>query len=127
MTGKLLIVDDDPDVVELLGLAATGRGYDVHATIDPTETVRLACKWRVDAVLLDLEMSPLGGRDVLVRLKSDRATAAIPVFIITGHCDQRTRSLCLQHGAADVVTKPVDTADLFRRIEAAVRGAAPRP
>lgn len=125
MTRTLLIVDDDPDVVDLLGSMAEARGYDAHGTTDPVQTVPLARKWRVDAVLLDLEMSPLGGRDVLLRLKADRATAAIPVIIVTGLFDEATRSLCLRHGAADVVAKPPDTDDLFRRIDAAIAGAAP--
>jgi DNA-binding response OmpR family regulator len=121
---KMLVVDDDIEIVVLVVAEARARGYDATGTIDPTEVLGRVRAHRNDIVVLDLQMGRHDGRDVLSRLKADAGTALAAVVVISALDDPHTIALCRSYGAADFVIKPFDVAQLFRRIEAVL--ATPR-
>jgi two-component system KDP operon response regulator KdpE len=114
---KLLVVDDDIDVVIVVVAEAKARGFVAIGTMDPTEVPRRLREYRPDVVLLDLRMGSHDGRDVLARIKADTETAGTVVIVISGADDPHTVALCRGYGAADFVRKPFVMEELFRRIE----------
>lgn len=122
---KLVIVDDNDELVAMLVRAAVERGYDATGVADASEGLRRVRALRPDVVLLDLRMPGLDGRDLLARLKSDPSVGETTVIVLTGMSDSHTRELCLAYGAADFVSKPIDLEDLFRRVAALPRRLHP--
>jgi CheY-like chemotaxis protein len=106
---KVLVVDDDEDIVEILSLSLSAyRGWTVETLTSGPATVEV-CRWfQPDAILLDVEMPILDGPGVLAQLRSDPGTAGVPVVFVTGATeptlDARLRAL----GAAAVLPKPFD-------------------
>jgi CheY-like chemotaxis protein len=117
----VLVVDDDPAARELLERVLTKEGYRVHTAPGGAEGLALARRERPAAVVLDALMPGLDGWSVLGALKSDPATADIPVIMATV-VDGHTRGFAL--GAADCVTKPIDW-DRLAVIRRAYRAAEP--
>ncbi|MEK7767957.1 MAG: response regulator [bacterium] len=81
---KVLVVDDDPDITMTLGIYLEGKGYRAASAANGQEALDAVRRQRVDLVLLDLMMPVLDGFETLKRLQGDPATAAIPVFAISG-------------------------------------------
>jgi signal transduction histidine kinase/CheY-like chemotaxis protein len=101
----ILIVDDDPAVVDLLSRNLTRDGYRVRSVMDGREAVRLAKELQPRVITLDVMMPSMDGWSVLTALKADSATHDIPVVMVT-IVDDRQIGFAL--GAADYITKPVD-------------------
>jgi len=116
---RLLIVDDEVELLVLLVREARERGYDATGTIDPSEVLDIVRSRSPSVVLLDLHMPRIDGRDLLAKLTRHPVTPA--VIILTGAIDDFTCELCRSYGAVDIVRKPFDPDDLFRRIDAAAK------
>jgi signal transduction histidine kinase/CheY-like chemotaxis protein len=119
--GKVVVVEDDRRSAELLQLYLLDVGYSVAIARDGAEGLELVRRLDPAAVILDILLPTLSGWDVLARLKSDPATAAIPVLIVS-MVDEQGAGFAL--GAADYLVKPVDRA---RLLDAMARCATPRP
>lgn len=117
MTFKLMVVDDDVHLAEVIVEAANQRGLDAWAVTDPRNVLGAARERQPDVMLLDLGMPAIDGRDLLARLKADAETAGIAIFVVTGWADEYTRALCLDYGAIDFIKKPIDCRRLLERIE----------
>ena len=123
--GHILIVDDDEANVIVLTRILQKAGYErITATTDATSAVRLAGEHMADLVLLDLMMPGVDGFEVLDELKGsagegERERPA--VVVVTGDVGPDARFRALERGAADVVTKPYDIADIVRRVDDAMR------
>jgi two-component system, OmpR family, response regulator len=118
---RLLVVDDDPDILELLGRYFSGHGFKVSRASDGAvmRTV-LACE-PIDLVLLDLG---LPGEDGLELIRYLRAHWSCAVIVITGRGDAVDRVVGLELGADDYVAKPFDLRELLARVRSVLRRAA---
>jgi DNA-binding response OmpR family regulator len=112
---RILVVDDDPTSLALLGEILDPRDYTVTFTTQGLEALTLA-REGVDLVLLDYHLPDLDGLEVCRRLKADRVTAAIPVIFVTADQDTEVEARGLEAGAVDFVTKPYPVEVLRARV-----------
>lgn len=124
MAERILVVDDEPDMVSFLHHALTREGYEVAGAHDAHQGLRQAYEFRPDLILLDIMMPEMDGWDMLGRI---REFSDVPVIMLTavGGTDHKIQGLDL--GADDYVTKPFELRELNARIRAALRRAASPP
>jgi DNA-binding response OmpR family regulator len=103
---RVLVVDDDPSVAEVLSDFFEEEGYDVRTAENGRVALDLFDAWRPNVVLLDLRMPGLSGEDVFLRLRSMSPRAA--VIFVTGADDEIVARRLLRGGATDYVQKPID-------------------
>lgn len=114
--GKVLIVDDDPDIVEHYSIQLRNAGIGVEA-LDSAEGITEKLDQIVpDVLLLDINLPGISGLDVCRALRMSERFEAIPILIITAQTDDQTRLSAFRAGAADVVTKPVIPEELMARV-----------
>ena len=111
----VLIVDDEPANVQVLGEALTGQ-CDVRFTTRADDAVMLAARFNVDLILLDLVMPDRSGFDVLAALKADPACRDTPVIIVTAMSDLLDEEAGLSAGAVDYITKPFNPSIVRARV-----------
>jgi two-component system alkaline phosphatase synthesis response regulator PhoP len=117
---KVLVVDDEADIVELLRYNLRKEGYEVIAAQNGQQALeRMAAK--PDLVILDLMMPVLDGFETVKRLKSDPSTAQIPVIFLTARSGEVDEVLGLELGADDYVQKPISPRKLVARVKAVFR------
>ncbi len=121
---KVLIIDDEEDVRNLIGLRLRRAGYDTVAAADGLEGMRLFYKDRPDLVILDVAMPEMDGWQVLQRL---REVSNVPVLMLTALAQERDKVKGLKGGADDYVTKPFGKEELLARVEAALRRVDMQP
>jgi putative two-component system response regulator len=121
MPAQILVVDDDPAIVELLRRMLTREGYAVVAAADGQQALEQVAAHRPDLVLLDVTMPLMDGFTVCRRLKDNEETALIPVTMLTGLDDQDHRRRGIEAGADDFLTKPIDHVTLRARIRTQLR------
>jgi CheY-like chemotaxis protein len=121
---RILVVDDEEDVVELLRLVLGKKGFEVQAASSGMEGLARAQSTLPDLIVLDIMMREMDGWEVLKLLKLDDRTRAIPVVIVSARVEPKDKIRGLQEGAIDYVTKPFAVRDIVQKIEAAL-GAAP--
>jgi len=122
--GRILIVDDDPQIRRVLKIALTGEGYEVK-DVRSGEDAELALREsRYDLLLLDMNMPGMGGYETCRRV---RATSDIAIVMLTVRNSEQDKIAALDAGADDFVTKPFSTPELLARIRAALRRAPMAP
>ena len=119
---KLLIADDDPQLVRALRITLAAHGYDVIAASDGAEAVTLAAQSHPDIILLDLGMPRLDGMEVIHAL---RGWTRAPIIVVSGRTGSADKIDALDAGADDFVTKPFQVDELLARLRALARRAAP--
>jgi DNA-binding response OmpR family regulator len=119
--GRILVVEDEPDVAELLRYHLCREGYDVVVGASGADALRHARDGRIEAVLLDIMVPQLNGWEVCRRLKQDAETRAIPVIMVTGRVEEGDKVLGFELGADDYVTKPFSPRELVARVRAVLR------
>ncbi|MCW1921383.1 response regulator transcription factor [Luteolibacter arcticus] len=117
---RLLIADDEPDLLRALSQAMREEGYAVDEAADGTEALYKVTEWDYDAVILDVMMPGLDGFEVLRRLREIKRT---PVLMLTARTKVNDRVHGLDAGADDYISKPVDLVELAARVRAIVRRA----
>ena len=123
-TLRVLIVDDEESVAHVYAAYARVRGHSATVAHDGAEALVVATHEQPDAIVLDVAMPKLDGRDVCRALRDDPRTAHIPVVVVSAHGDDPfLRDVLIRLGVFDVQTKPVDLPALFRRLERAVAHA----
>jgi len=120
---QILVVDDDAVSRKILAQLLASAGLQCHECEDGTEALELIRAKQPSLLLLDFDMPGLNGTEVLKSLRSDKdpAIAQIPAIMLTGHGSEESEVRCLQAGADDFVTKPVNAAVLRARIETQLR------
>ena len=120
---EILIVDDDTTSRKVLAQLLATAGYDCHECENGAQALETIRANQPSLVLLDFDMPGLKGTDVLKRLRSDNDTAIaqLPAIMLTGHGSEASEVRCLQAGADDFVTKPINAAVLRARIETQLR------
>lgn len=118
---KLLIADDDEIFQRLVSRIFTVEGWEVAAVADGAAALAAVQKALPDAIILDLNMPGIGGREALAAIRRKAAMNRIPVIIVSGLNSIEEKSEDLRLGADDYVTKPFDPAELLARVESAVK------
>lgn len=106
MRQRILIVDDEMDLRELLGFNFLQAGYTLITASDGAAAIAEAKLWNPAAILLDLNLPGLNGFMVCGRLRQDPATREIPIIVLTADSTDQRRSLALKLGATAYLTKP---------------------
>lgn len=118
---RILIVDDDPGVARALAINLRARRYEVEIAGTGAEALRLAARFRPDAIVLDLGLPDMDGTDVVVGLRGWTPT---PILVLSARQDQADKVTVLDAGADDYITKPFGMDELLARLRAALRRAA---
>ena len=113
---KILIVEDDLDVAEMLNAYFGVQGYDVITVNWGEDGVRTGVTERPDLVILDIRLPDIDGYEVATRLRNDRRTKDIPIIFLTEKRDRADRLHGLELGADDYITKPFDVQELRLRV-----------
>lgn len=114
---KVLVVDDEPDVLALLTLMLKSQGYNVITAIDGQEALEKARKEAPDLILLDVMLPKMDGYKVARMLKFDENFSHIPIILLTAKIQEKDRQTGLEMGANDYMTKPFDTALLLSKVK----------
>ena len=120
----VLVVDDEPTIVEIVARYMERAGYETHQAGDGPEALRLAELHRPDLVVLDLMLPGLDGLEVMRRLH-ERPGRRIAVILLTARGEESDRLVGLRDGADDYVVKPFSPAELVARVDAVLRRVAP--
>jgi DNA-binding response OmpR family regulator len=115
------VVEDEPDVAELIRFNLIKEGYDVTVRRDGADAVRFVREGKPDVVLLDIMVPQLNGWEVCRRLRQDSATRRVPIIMVTGRVDEGDKVLGFELGADDYVTKPFSPRELIARVRAVTR------
>ncbi len=122
---KLLLVEDDPALSELLEFRFENEGYDVRATADGDEALILAAEEVPDLIILDWMIEGTSGIEVCRRLRRDKTTAHVPIIMLTARENEDDRIRGLDTGADDYMTKPFSPRELLARVAAVMRRIRP--
>jgi two-component system, OmpR family, phosphate regulon response regulator PhoB len=122
---KILIVEDDPPLAELLHWHITQAGFDAISTADGEEALLLIEEERPDLVILDWMIESLSGIEVCRRIRRMGEFASLPVIMLTARSAEDDRLRGLETGADDYVTKPFSPAELVMRVKAVLRRSRP--
>jgi DNA-binding response OmpR family regulator len=125
MAQKILIVDDDPDVVELIRLALEDSGYQVLSASNGIDALRKTQTLTPDLILLDLMLPEVNGFTICERLRTERATAQVPILILTALPGHFPRLAGMEAGANDFLNKPFTIETLLSKVDLLLTQACP--
>jgi two-component system KDP operon response regulator KdpE len=118
---RILVVDDEPQLIRVLRTGLTSRGYDVRAAADGLSAFDTFNDWHPDLVITDLGMPNMNGIELCRRL---RAISQVPIIVLSAKGEEQTKVEALDTGADDFVTKPFGIDELLARVRASLRRAA---
>jgi DNA-binding response OmpR family regulator len=121
----ILVIEDEPGIVDFLERGLAAHGFDVTAATDGNSGIDQALHADVDLIVLDLMLPGASGLEVLKRLRQAKPT--LPVIVLTAQSDVEHRVTGLDAGAADYITKPFSLSELAARIRAQLRIASQAP
>jgi len=122
---RILIVEDEKDIVQVLDFALRQAGFETVAARDASEGLARIREKAPDAVILDLMLPDLSGTEVCRQLKANPKTAPIPVIMLTARSDELDRVVGFELGADDYITKPFSVREVVLRVKAVLRRGAP--
>ena len=123
MPGRILVIDDEPQITRVLRAALSAQGFDVRTANDPEEGLLVFKDWRPDLVVTDLMMPGLSGVEVC---RAIRAQSSIPILVLSVRDHEHSKVEALDAGADDYVTKPFGIQELLARVRAHLRRAPER-
>jgi phosphate regulon transcriptional regulator PhoB len=118
---KMLIVDDEPDIVELVSYNLTKEGFEVDSALDGAEALNRVRKGNFDFIILDLMLPGIQGMEICRILRSDPRTKNIPIIMLTAKGEEVDKVLGLEMGADDYITKPFSPRELLARVKSVMR------
>ena len=121
MAKKILVVDDEEDILELIRYNLENSGYSVTTAVSGEDAVRLAGKTSFDLILLDLMLPGIDGLEAAKKLKKKTRTEATPIIMLTAKGEESDILTGLELGADDYVTKPFSPKVLLARIKSVLR------
>ncbi|MBA3866927.1 MAG: response regulator transcription factor [Solirubrobacterales bacterium] len=125
-SGTVLVVDDEPTIVDVVGRYMERAGYETYRAGDGPEALRLAALHRPDLVVLDVMLPGIDGIEVMRQLH-ERPGPPTAVILLTARGEESDRLVGLRHGADDYVVKPFSPAELVARVDAVLRRVSPPP
>ncbi|MGB9603899.1 MAG: response regulator [Verrucomicrobiia bacterium] len=127
---KVLVIDDEPDVLELIEYNLTAAGFIVIKASEGNDAIKKARDQAPDLIVLDIMLPGIDGFEICKILKRDKSTAAIPIIMLTAKAEEVDRIVGLELGADDYITKPFSPRELVLRIKTLlkrVKGGAEPP
>jgi phosphate regulon transcriptional regulator PhoB len=124
---KILVADDEKDIVELIAYNLEQEGFAVCKAFDGRKAWETVNAEKPDLVILDLMMPAMPGMEVCRMIRRQAETAAIPIIMLTAKSDPVDKILGLEIGADDYITKPFHVRELIARVRAVLRRSEPRP
>jgi two-component system alkaline phosphatase synthesis response regulator PhoP len=118
---RALVVEDDPDIVELIGHYLRAEGFEVEGIGDGRHALERLRGGRYDVTILDLQLPGMDGLSLCAELRRDKRTQALPVIMLTARGDEADRVVGLEVGADDYVVKPFSPKELAARVRALMR------
>jgi len=123
---KILIVDDEKDIVDLVAYNLEKEGYEILKALDGERALQLVRTKTPDLVVLDLMLPGIQGLEVCKRIRKVPETAAIPIIMLTAKGEEIDKVLGLEVGADDYITKPFSVKELLARVKAVLRRSEAR-
>ena len=121
---RILVVDDEPQLIRVLRTGLKSRGYDVRGAADGESGLETFNEWHPDLVITDLAMPHVDGLEFCRRL---RAISQVPIIVLSAKGEEKTKVEALDIGADDFVTKPFGIDELLARVRASLRRANTPP
>jgi two-component system, OmpR family, alkaline phosphatase synthesis response regulator PhoP len=118
---KILVVDDEENILELIRFNLENNGYEVITAANGIDAVKLAKSENPQLVLLDLMLPGMDGYDVCKEIRMDKSLAGIPIIMITAKGEELDKILGLELGADDYITKPFSIREMLARVKAVLR------
>ena len=125
MNANILIADDEPNQLELMSFNLTNAGYSIIKATNGKEAIELIENHSPDLIILDWMMPKMSGIDVCRTLRSRSETKQIPLIILSARSEDSDKSLGLDTGADDYISKPFSPKELISRVKALLRRARP--
>jgi len=117
MKKKILIVDDEPQIVRLLSQRLKANGYETFAANDSYQCIKMAREVKPDLILLDIKMPAGGGIRAFETLKSSTYTSVIPIIFITAYPGEEVKKEIMELGADGFFAKPFNSINLLNKIK----------
>jgi len=127
MSAKILIVDDEPPIIDVLSYNLKRANYEVVVAWDGEEALAQARREQPDLIILDLMLPRLDGLEVCRALRRAHGARDVPIIMLTARDAEVDRVVGLELGADDYVVKPFSVRELMARVKSVLRRAAPRP
>jgi len=124
--GRVLVVDDEPDLVRILQFGLQSAGYVVESASDGQEGLKKAREVKPDIILLDLMLPKLDGYKICRLLKFDERFKQIPIIILSARTQEGDQALALEMGANRFVTKPYNFSEILTHVEELLKSASLR-
>jgi DNA-binding response OmpR family regulator len=124
---RVLVVDDEPDLIRVLQFGLQAAGYTVECASDGQEGLKKARESRPDIILLDLMLPKLDGYKICRLLKFDDRYKHIPIIILSARTQEGDQALALEMGANRFISKPYDFSEILGLIETLLKQAPVRP
>ena len=126
MSDRILLVDDEPDILQLLSFNLIEAGFEIEAVGTAGEGLAAAARARPSVVILDLMLPDMSGTEVCRKLRADPATSDLPILMLTARGDEYDKVLGFEVGADDYVVKPFSVREVVMRVRALARRAQER-
>ena len=123
MPGRILVIDDEPQITRVLRASLSAQGFDVRTANEPEEGLQVFKDWPPDLVVTDLMMPGMSGVEVC---RAIRVHSAVPILVLSVRDHERSKVEALDAGADDYVTKPFNIQELLARVRAHLRRAPER-
>ncbi len=120
MKKKVLVVDDETQIVRLLSLRLQANNYEVALAYDGYQCIQMARIEKPDLILLDIKMPMGGGVKAFENLRADKLTEKIPVIFITAYPTSEVKKQVLEMGAEGFISKPFDSEELMSKIQSTI-------
>ncbi|NML68986.1 response regulator [Chryseobacterium sp. RP-3-3] len=117
MNKKILIVDDDPRNIFALKLTLKSRGYQIESCTMAQEAIQILKEHAIDIILMDMMMPEMDGYEAIRMIRNTPSMSEIPVIAVTAQAMPEDRQKCIDAGAQDYVSKPIDVDQLMTAIE----------
>jgi len=114
---KILIVDDEPDLLDLIELILTNEGYEVNKAQNGKTAVELASKNDYDLIIMDIMMPEMDGWETIKTIRAEKKNLNLPVVMLTCRDNSQDKYFAIQEGVEDYVTKPFTPNQLVSIIE----------
>ncbi|PIP21047.1 MAG: diguanylate cyclase response regulator [Candidatus Omnitrophica bacterium CG23_combo_of_CG06-09_8_20_14_all_40_11] len=121
---RILLVDDDPDILDVLQISLSEENYEILKAMDGEEAIRIIKSKPLDLVLLDYAMPKMNGRQVCIEVKKDILLRHLPIIMVTGKGEVSDKVGGIDAGADDYIVKPFEPKELLARIRMILRRTA---
>ncbi len=115
--GKILVVDDEPDIVKIVGIRLKASGYEVVTAMDGLQATNIAIIEQPDLIVLDINMPAGDGHTVAKRLKNSSKTCSVPIIFLTASTNPEDYKKAIDSGIVKYITKPFDAKELLAAVD----------